>query len=106
MTLRYSLEKGRYLSTSSTDKKFDEYFAETALLLTRSYGYDINMVEFVLREGQPYVINSTNPVPMMDKRLMMPDQFNWCVDEVVNLAIERAKRPLPTPHPFQFNLEE
>jgi hypothetical protein len=104
LTLRYSLEKRRYLPTPTTDKQFDKYFMETALLLTRCYGYDINMVEFVLREGHPYVINSTNPVPVMDKQLMMPDQFSWCVDEMVNLAIERAKRPLPTSLPFQFDI--
>ncbi len=105
MTIRYSLENGRYLANSENNKRFNAYFADTALMLTKAYGYDINMVEFVLRDGQPYVINSTNPIPVIDKPLMLSDQFEWCVKATVQLAIQRATEPNPVQHLFRLDTD-
>jgi hypothetical protein len=103
LLLRYSLADGRYLpGTISTSEGVGLHLAKDALTLTRAYGYDINMVEFVVKDGQVYVINSTNPTPVMDKALMDPEQFAWCVRKIADIAISRVRRPLPQRAIFEF----
>ena len=106
LVLYYSLEDGRYQSTSPEKHPLHDYFVQVSLALTKAYGYDINMVEIVVEDDQPYVINSNNPSPVMDKTLMMPDQFQWCVDEIVALAMKRARRPLRPHHLFHFEKQK
>ena len=95
MALRYSQADGRYLpDVIAGDVRLGQRLGNDALTLTRAYQYDINMVEFVIKDDQVYVINGTNPAPEMDKELMTPEQFEWCVNEMAELALRRAHRPL------------
>ncbi len=96
MPLRYSITDNRYLpDVLPTDDALGKQLAHQALTLTRAYGYDVNMIEFVLQGDQLFVINSTNPAPEMTQALMTPEQVHRCVSEVARLAVSRAKRPLP-----------
>ena len=95
LALRYSLKHGRYKQNNlKNDSELGQKLTETALRITRSYQYDINMVEFVIKDGEAYVINGTYPTPDIDQTLMTEEQFQWLVTETVELAISRAKRPL------------
>lgn len=95
MALRYSPAHGRYLpDIIAGDDPVGQRLGQDALRLTHAYQYDVNMVEFVLKDDTVYVINGTNPAPEMDKELMTPEQFAWCVHEVAELAVQRARRPL------------
>ncbi|RMG97167.1 MAG: hypothetical protein D6706_09035 [Chloroflexi bacterium] len=103
LPLRYSRENGRYLpETLSESAPLYREITANALKLTQIYGYDINMVEFVIKDNTPYVINSTNPAPVIDLSLMTQEQFDWCVQETVSLAIARTERPLPA-NPFNLD---
>ncbi len=94
--LRYSLADGRYLpELIDTESEKGQMLTQAALKLTQTFGYEINMVEFVLQGDTPYVINSTNPAPIIDKKLMNEDQFNWCLQETVALALDRLQQPQP-----------
>lgn len=91
LLLRYSLTDGKYLpGVVSGSGALTARMADEALNVTRAYGYDINMVEFVVDGDLPYIINSTNPAPLFDLELMSDDQFRWCVKEITSLAIERV----------------
>jgi hypothetical protein len=106
MVLRYSLSGGRYLPGSvTTELGLGKRLAEDALRLTRAYGYEINMVEFVVKDQTPYVINSTNPAPVMDTELMTPEQLGWCIAEIADMAIELAKRTSTRAGPFAFGAD-
>lgn len=95
MGLRYSPAEGRYLpDIIAGDDPVGQQLGNDALRLTRAYQYDVNMVEFVVRGDEVYVINGTNPAPAMDKELMTPEQFEWCVNEIAELAVYRTRRPL------------
>ncbi len=95
LSLRYSLKHGRYKqSVLSNEGKLGQELAESALHITRAYQYDVNMVEFVIKDDTPYVINGTYPTPDIDLTLMTEDQFQWLVAEIAELAMSRAKRPL------------
>lgn len=103
MILHYSQTGGVYLpGTLSQVKGLGKQLAENARRITRVYQYDVNMVEFVVRKEEIYVINNTNPAPTIDRRLMTSEQFDWCIQQIAQLAIERAQRPSLQPGPFLY----
>lgn len=96
LSLRYSLKHGRYKqSILSSENDLGQQLSASALRITRAYQYDVNMVEFVIKDGTAYVINGTYPSPDIDLTLMTEEQFQWLVTKIADLAMARAKRPLP-----------
>ncbi len=61
------------------------------------------MIEYILHDDKFYVINSTNPAPVIDRQLMTESQFNWAVKETASLAIKRVREPLPQRVAFNFD---
>jgi hypothetical protein len=76
---------------------------EAALALTNLYGYDINLPEFVVKDDVVYVINATNPSPLIGHEMMTDSQFNWSVNAVADLAVARAREPLQQAFPFDLS---
>ncbi len=104
MPLNYSRQDNCYMEDSSLpDNRLTEQLLSSAAAISRAYGYDINMIEYILHDDQFYVINSTNPAPVIDRQLMTESQFNWAVRETVSLAIKRLQEPLPQRVDFRFN---
>ncbi len=95
LPLQYSLENGRYLPEPHIHEKMRAQLIKNALTITRAYQYDINMVEFVIKDDIAYVINGTYPTPDINHELMSEEQFQWLVTEMANMAIDRSKRQLP-----------
>jgi hypothetical protein len=94
IAIRYSRDQGTYLPDEGfLDEKLEQHLLRDSLRVTRAYGYDVNMVEFVIRDDAPFLINPTNPAPDLDINLLTPHFFGWCVTQIANLAIQRAKHP-------------
>jgi len=66
-----------------------------AITLCRALGYDLNTVEFAVEGGVPYAIDFMNPAPDAETTSVGPDNFEWIVQKMADLAIERAKQPPP-----------
>lgn len=66
-----------------------------SLKLVRALGYDMNSVEWAVRDGVPYAIDFMNPAPDMDVNSLTPTYFEWVVKRLADLAIKRAKEPRP-----------
>jgi hypothetical protein len=62
-----------------------------ALKLCRALGYDMNTVEFALKDGVPYAIDFTNPAPDMDYYSLKEKFFNWVVNAMADLCIAKAQ---------------
>ena len=62
-----------------------------ALTLCKALGYDLNTVEFAVQDGIPYAIDFLNPAPDADLNSVGPENFEWIVDAVADLAIEEAQ---------------
>ena len=62
------------------------------LTLCRALGYDMNTVEFAVQDGIPYAIDFLNPAPDADYHSVGPDNFEWIVNAVADLAIEEAHK--------------
>ena len=59
--------------------------------LCRVLGYDINTVEFAVQGGIPYAIDFLNPAPDADYYSVGPENFEWVVNAVAQLAVAKAQ---------------
>lgn len=68
---------------------------QDSLKLVRALGYDMNSVEWAIRDGIPYAIDFMNPAPDMDIYSLTPFYFDWAVKHMADMAIRLAKQPRP-----------
>lgn len=68
---------------------------EDSLKLVRALGYDMNSMEWAIRDGVPYAIDFMNPAPDMDIYSLTPHYFEWVVEHMAEMAIRLAKEPRP-----------
>jgi hypothetical protein len=66
-----------------------------ALKIVRALGYDMNSIEFAIRDGIPYAIDFMNPAPDMDIYSLTPFYFEWVVQKMADMAIRYATHPAP-----------
>jgi hypothetical protein len=59
--------------------------------LCRALGYDMNTIEFAVRDGVPYAIDFMNPAPDMDIYSLTPVYFDWAVKKMAVMCIKKAK---------------
>lgn len=74
-----------YLSTEVYDRCCLESIA-----ICEALGYDINTVEFAIKDGVPYAIDYMNPAPDADWWSVGSVYFKWMVEKVADLAIRTA----------------
>lgn len=86
---RYHVEHG-FLSPALGDRIVND-----SLKLVRALGYDMNTVEWAIRDGVPYAIDFMNPAPDMDIYSLTPFYFGWAVEHMADMAIRLAKDPRP-----------
>ena len=84
---RYLVQAG-YLSP-----ELEARIVQDARTLVRALGYDMNSIEFAIRDGVPYAIDFMNPAPDMDVNSLTPTYFEWTVKEMADMAIRLAKQP-------------
>jgi hypothetical protein len=66
-----------------------------SLKLVQALGYDMNTVEWAIKDGVPYAIDFMNPAPDMDLNSLTPEYFNWVVEKMADLVVDRALNPRP-----------
>lgn len=95
LATQYSLDGRKYLpNNDQLEAAIKERLIRSARLITQAYNYDMNMVEYVVHNGEPYLINPTNPVPDLDIQLLTPGHFNWVIKEMADYAIQMALEPV------------
>ena len=68
---------------------------DDSLKLVKALGYDMNSVEWAVKDGVPYAIDFMNPAPDMDINSLTPFYFEWIVKHMADMAIEFARNPKP-----------
>lgn len=92
LVVRYDSVEERYL----VDDEFDDenslqnQIGTFAHRLNRALGYDVNSIEFAVRDGVPYAIDLLNPAPEIDINRMTPRHFDWFVQALADYAIDAA----------------
>ncbi len=64
-----------------------------ARTIVRALGYDMNSIEFAIKDGIPYAIDFMNPAPDFDINSLTPEYFGWVVSHMADLAIRLAQHP-------------
>jgi hypothetical protein len=64
-----------------------------SLKLVRALGYDMNSMEWAVKDGIPYAIDFMNPAPDMDIYSLTEHYFEWVVQHMADMAIRLAKNP-------------
>ncbi|MEO7998227.1 MAG: hypothetical protein ABI852_12320, partial [Gemmatimonadaceae bacterium] len=72
-----------------------DHCVRDALTLCNALGYDMNTVEFAVKDGVPYAIDFMNPAPDMDIYSLTPSYFEWVVEHMADMAIKMALAPQP-----------
>jgi len=76
-----------YLSPALRDR-----IVRDSLTLVGALGYDMNSIEWAVKDGVPYAIDFMNPAPDFDINSLTPEYFDWAVQHMADLAIRLAKR--------------
>lgn len=67
--------------------------------LCATLGYDLNTVEFAVRDGIPYAIDFMNPAPDADYHSVGQENYDWIITTMGRFLVEKAtaKRPKRPP---------
>ncbi|HYZ85403.1 MAG TPA: hypothetical protein VE621_13420 [Bryobacteraceae bacterium] len=77
----------------SPSSQMKERIERDSLTLCRALGYDLNTVEFACENGIPYAIDFMNPAPDAGLESVGPENFDWIVSAVADMAIEKVQTP-------------
>jgi hypothetical protein len=66
-----------------------------AQAINQALGYEMNTIEFAIRDGVPYAIDFLNPAPDFERDRITGFYFDLVVDRMSRLVIDRALHPQP-----------
>jgi hypothetical protein len=96
LPIKYDPKERRYhVEHNFLTSELGERIVSDSLKLVRALGYDMNTVEWAVRDGIPYAIDFMNPAPDMDIYSLTPFYFSWAVEHMADMAIRLAKEPRP-----------
>jgi len=96
LPMKYDPHQRRYLvDHDHLGKELGQRIVEDSLKLVRALGYDMNSVEWAIRNGVPYAIDFMNPAPDMDINSLTAHYFDWAVTHMADMAIKLALHPRP-----------
>jgi biotin carboxylase len=75
--------------------EFEARIRRDATALCQGLGYDMNTVEFAIRGGIPYAIDFMNCAPDADRNSVGEANFEWVVNNMAEVLIERVTSPRP-----------
>lgn len=104
LPMRYDPRNRQYIvDHAHLDAALGKRIVEDSLKLVNALGYDMNSVEWAIRDGVPYAIDFMNPAPDMDIYSLTPHYFDWAVKHMADMAIRLAKQPRPQLREMRWN---
>jgi hypothetical protein len=93
LPIKYDPKRRCYVHTPGgfMSKQLEALVLDGAYKINDALGYDMNSVEFAVRDGVPYAIDFTNPAPDMALESILEPHFHWCVEEMALFAVKCAK---------------
>lgn len=104
LPMKYDPREKRYIvEHAHMDAELGARVVGDALKLVEALGYDMNTVEFAVRDGVPYAIDFMNPAPDMDIHSLTPEYFDWVVKHMADMVIDLALNPRPQVTELKWN---
>jgi len=85
----------RYQTEWHAPKEILQKVEEGVLRLNQYLGYDLNTVEFAVRDGVPVAIDFCNPAPDCEAAWIGQGNFEWVVEAISEMAIRKAREHVP-----------
>ena len=85
-----SARRHRQLDTPLDPEIHDRIVTGSRRLMT-ALGYDMNSIEWAVRDGIPYAVDLLNPAPEIDAEALGPAHFEWAVEKMADLVVGMAK---------------
>jgi glutathione synthase/RimK-type ligase-like ATP-grasp enzyme len=98
---KYDPLNRRYLRHDLAQPLYDRVVADS-LKLVRALGYDMNTIEWAIKDGVPYAIDFMNPAPDMDINSCGVEYHRWCVEKMADMCIRLAKAPAGQSAPYRI----
>src|SRR5690606_1045327 len=89
--MRYDPNKRHYHDEHNFAPDLYDRLVADCIKLNSAFGYDMNTVEFAIRDGVPYAIDFMNPAPDMDVNSLGRKHFDWMVMHMADMTIRMAK---------------
>jgi hypothetical protein len=94
LPIRYDPGERRYhVDHAHMSDELGRRVVDDSLKLVRALGYDMNSMEWAVKDGVPYAIDFMNPAPDMDVYSLTEHYFQWVVTHMADMAIRLAKNP-------------
>jgi hypothetical protein len=104
LVMPYDTVNRRYIPDDKyLPKPLFDRIVKDCLTLVNALGYDMNTVEWAVKDGIPYAIDFMNPAPDMDVNSLTPTYFDWCVTHMADMVIDLAKNPKPQLKEMKWN---
>jgi len=92
----YDPRERRYLVDHSyLSPELGARIVRDAQTLNTALGYEMNTIEFAVRDGVPYAIDFLNPAPDFERDRITPFYFEMVVQRMADLVIDRALTGTP-----------
>ena len=65
--------------------------------ICEALGYDLNTVEFAIKDGVPYAIDFMNPAPDAELASVGEYNHNWIVNEMTDFILKKLEEGFETP---------
>lgn len=96
MPIKYDPKNRRYvIEHNHLSPELGDRIVGDARRINEVMGYDMNSIEFAIKDGVPYAIDFMNPAPDMDINSITPHYFEWAVKAMADFVIEMAHSPQP-----------
>jgi hypothetical protein len=104
LPIRYDPAQRRCLvDHGHLDARLGKRVVDDSLTLVRALGYDMNSVEWAVRDGTPYAIDFLNPAPDLDVNSLTPHYFTWAVEHMADMVVKMAIAPRPQRKELRWN---
>lgn len=81
----------RYRIERPVEGRLREQATRDSLTLTRALGYDMDTVEFAVKDGTLYAIDFLNPAPDFDDFSIKEEAFGWVLEQMSELVLRYAR---------------
>jgi hypothetical protein len=89
--VRYDPRERRYIVDHAyLDADLGARIVGDAQTINMALGYEMNTIEFAVRDGVPYAIDFLNPAPDFERDRITPHYFDLALDRMSRLVIDRA----------------
>jgi hypothetical protein len=91
MPVHYDPKERRYLVDHAyLSAELGMRIAKDAQTINQALGYEMNTIEFAVKDGVPYAIDFLNPAPDFERDRITEFYFEQVVEKMARLVIDRA----------------